>query len=28
VLVNPRHADAARIVATMLRKWLVDPRVR
>jgi len=28
VLINPRHADAARIVATMVRKWLVDPRVR
>jgi len=28
VLVNPRHADAARIGVVMLRKWLVDPRVR
>ncbi|GGY76111.1 RES family NAD+ phosphorylase [Pseudoduganella plicata] len=28
VLINPRHADAARIGAVMQRKWLVDPRMR
>lgn len=26
LLVNPRHADAARITVTKLRRWLYDPR--
>ena len=26
VLINPLHADAARVVATVLRKWHYDPR--
>lgn len=26
VLINPLHSDAARIVATALRKWHYDPR--
>ncbi len=26
VLVNPRHGDAALIVATTVRRWLYDPR--
>jgi RES domain-containing protein len=26
VLVNPRHADAARLKATKVRKWTYDPR--
>ncbi|WEF33320.1 RES family NAD+ phosphorylase [Pseudoduganella chitinolytica] len=27
VLINPRHPDSARLRATVLRKWLADPRV-
>ncbi|VVE17435.1 MULTISPECIES: RES family NAD+ phosphorylase [Pandoraea] len=27
VLVNPEHADAARITATKLRKWVYDARI-
>ncbi|MGI0036516.1 MAG: RES family NAD+ phosphorylase, partial [Nitrososphaera sp.] len=26
VLVNPRHADAAKLRATKIRKWMYDPR--
>jgi len=26
VLINPRHADAAAIAATTLRRWIYDPR--
>ncbi len=28
VLINPGHADSNRIVATKIRKWLYDPRLR
>jgi RES domain-containing protein len=28
VLINPRHADAAKLRATKLRKWLYDGRFR
>lgn len=27
VLINPLHADAARLTATKLRKWVYDPRL-
>ncbi|HZS81039.1 MAG TPA: RES family NAD+ phosphorylase, partial [Herbaspirillum sp.] len=27
VLVNPKHADAARVTATKLRKWIYDARI-
>ncbi len=27
VLINPAHADSARITAIKLRKWLYDPRL-
>ena len=27
VLINPRHTDAAAIVATTLKRWLYDPRL-
>lgn len=27
VLINPAHADAARIAAAKLRRWLYDPRI-
>lgn len=27
VLINPRHSDAARIVATTVRRWIYDPRL-
>ncbi|MFZ1180810.1 MAG: RES family NAD+ phosphorylase [Herbaspirillum sp.] len=27
VLVNPKHADAARMTATKLRKWIYDARI-
>jgi len=27
VLINPLHADSARIVAVKIRKWLYDPRL-
>jgi RES domain-containing protein len=27
VLINPLHADSARIVAAKIRKWLYDPRL-
>lgn len=28
VLLNPLHPDAGRIIATKLRKWLYDPRLK
>ncbi|WP_048440524.1 RES family NAD+ phosphorylase [Caenimonas sp. SL110] len=28
LLLNPRHADAAKVRATKIRKWLYDPRAR
>ncbi|MEO6624350.1 MAG: RES family NAD+ phosphorylase [Burkholderiaceae bacterium] len=28
VLINPRHADAGKISAQKLRKWVYDPRTR
>lgn len=28
VLINPRHADARKIKAQMVRKWIYDPRLR
>lgn len=28
VLINPKHADAAKIKATKLRRWLYDSRLR
>ena len=28
VLINPAHADAAKITATKIRKWTYDPRLR
>lgn len=27
VLINPRHADAGRVTARKLRRWLYDPRL-
>lgn len=27
ILINPAHADAARLVARKVRKWLYDPRL-
>lgn len=27
VLINPRHSDAAAIVATTLKRWVYDPRL-
>ena len=27
VLINPRHSDAAAIIATTVKRWVYDPRL-